>query len=103
VLAKRANPTRYQLFAQGLRRDVDASWPGGIRGFVAWNLAQQPDLIALNGEEMRVGHWRSRIEPDYVLVAHGRGSYWFARRSLGPEVLAAIRQDSRGVGATTGS
>ncbi len=94
VLAQRENPTRYQLFAQGLRRDVDASWPGGMQGFVAWNLARQPDLVAVNGEELRVGHWRSRIEPDYVPVAHGRGSYWFARRSLGPAVIAGIRRDA---------
>jgi len=98
VLAQRENPTRYQLFAQGLRRDLDDSWPGGIQGFVAWNLARQPDLIAVNGEEMRVGHWRSRIEPDYVLVAHGRGSYWFVRRSVGPDVIAAIRQGPGGTG-----
>ena len=93
VLAQKVNPTPYQLLAQGLRRDVADRWAGGMPGFVAWNLAQHPDLVAVNGAELRVGHWRSRIEPDYVLVAHSRGSYWFARRSLGPDVLDAIRHD----------
>ena len=93
VLARTVNPTRFQLLAQGLRRDVADRWAGGMPGFVAWNLAQHPDLVAVNGAELRVGHWRSRIEPDYVPVAHSRGSYWFARRSLGPQVIDALRRD----------
>ena len=92
VLDHQKAVTRYQLFAQGLRRNIDHTWPGGIKAFVDWNLAQQPDLIAMNGDEMKIGHWRHRVEADYVQVGHGPGAYFFARRCLGPDVITAMRQ-----------
>ncbi|MFZ2014744.1 MAG: hypothetical protein WAV00_13050 [Nocardioides sp.] len=92
VLDRQKAVTRYQLFAQGLRRNIDHTWPGGIKAFVAWNLAQQPDLIALNSDEMKIGHWRHRVEADYIQVGHGPGAYFFARRSLGPDVITAMRR-----------
>jgi len=96
VLDHQKSATPYQLFAQGLRKNIDHTWPGGIKAFVAWNLAQQPDLIAMNGDEMKIGHWRHRVEADYVEVGHGPGAYFFARRSLGPDVIEAMkRADAR--------
>ena len=94
VLAERANPTRYQLLSGGLGADIDARWPGGMDAFVSWNLAQQPDLIAVNGHELAVGHWTSRLKPDYVRVGYSAGAFWFARTSLGKDVLRALRADA---------
>ncbi len=93
VLAKRANPTRYQLFSGGLGAEIDDTWPGGLDAFVAWNRARQPDLVAVNGLELAVGHWTSRLRPDYVRVGYSPGAFWFARASLGPQVLRALRAE----------
>ena len=93
VLAKQANPTRYQLFSGGLGAEIDDTWPGGLDAFVAWNRARQPDLVAVNGLELAVGHWTSRLRPDYVRVGYSPGAFWFARTSLGPQVLRALRAE----------
>jgi hypothetical protein len=102
VLAQRSNPTSYQLLGEGLDTDIDDSWPGGLQGFVAWNLGHQPDLIAMNALEMSKGRWQSRLAAEYVQVGYAPGLYWLARRSLGPEELQAIRQDGQVVHAAVG-
>jgi hypothetical protein len=90
-LVDRTNPTRYQVFSAGLQDYVDDTWPGGKPAFVAWNLARQPDLIVVNRHRLADQAWRSWIGPGYVPVASSPGAEWFARRSLGPAVLKAIR------------
>ena len=92
VLAGLTNPTRYQVFSDGLQDYVDDTWPGGIDAFAAWNLARHPDLIVVNQHRLQDQSWRSRIGPDYVRVATSPGAVWFVRRSVGPEVIDAIRQ-----------
>lgn len=92
VLAGLTNPTRYQVFSDGLQDYVDDTWPGGIDAFAAWNLARHPDLIVVNQHRLQDQSWRSRIGPDYVRVATSPGAAWFVRRSVGPEVIDAIRQ-----------
>jgi hypothetical protein len=91
VLAGRANPTRYQMVSGGLQNHVQDVWPGGLDGFVRWNLARRPKLIAVGRYELRHGDWAARIGPDYTVVARAPGVVWFARRSLGSHVIAAIR------------
>jgi hypothetical protein len=103
LLAERTNPTRYQMFTGGLADHVDAVWPGGLDGFVTWNLARRPDYITVGKEQLRSGHWRPRIGDEYVVVARDPQAVWFARRSLGPRILAALRRGPDGVGASPGS
>jgi hypothetical protein len=95
VLADRANPTRYQLFSEGLQYHLDDTWPGGLDGFVRWNLDRKPELIALSLDEMKDGHWRSRIGSDYVEVARSPAIMWLANRSVGHEVIHSIRSADR--------
>ncbi len=92
LLAGRSNPTRYQVFSAGLQDYVDDTWPGGIDAFTAWNLARHPDLIVVNQHRLLDQPWRARMGPDYVRVATAPGADWFVRRSVGPAVIAAIRQ-----------
>jgi hypothetical protein len=92
VLARRTNPTRHQLFSEGLQHNLGDTWPGGIKGFVAWNLKRRPDLIVVGRDELRDREWKDRIGPAYVVVARAPGSVWFARRSLGADVIASIRE-----------
>ena len=99
VLAKQANPTRYQLLQGGLDRHLADTWPGGRDAFVAWNLARQPDLIPVSALEMEFGQWKPVLEPDYVKVGVTPGAVWFARRSLGPDVIQAIRHETTALNA----
>ena len=99
VLAQRSNPTSYQLLSDGQTDLIDDAWPGGLDGWVQWNLAQQPDLVAVNGLELKLGDWKSRLGPGYVQVGSAPGVFWFARASYGPETLQAIRVEGRAVRA----
>lgn len=103
VLAERTNPTRYQLLSEGLQYHVDDTWPGGMDAFVTWNLAQQPELLVVNGLELREGHWRDRVQPEYVRVGRAPGVFWFARSSLGTRVIHAIQRDLAAIHARSGS
>jgi hypothetical protein len=102
VLAQRPNPTPYQLLSDGQSENIDDSWPGGLTAWVDWNLAQHPDLVAVNGLELTLGDWRTRLEPGYVQVGSAPGVFWFARVSLGRDELQAIRLDGRAVRAALG-
>jgi hypothetical protein len=90
VLAGRTNPTRYQMFRGGLQDYMEDTWPGGLTGFKQDLVGQRPDLIAV-GET--VSHrWRASIEPEYVYVGSAPFWGWYARASLGPEKIAALRR-----------
>jgi hypothetical protein len=90
VLTGRTNPTRYQMFRNGLQDYMEDTWPGGLTGFKQDLVAQHPDLIAV-GET--VSHsWRASIEPDYVYVGSAPVWGWYARASLGEAKIAALRK-----------
>jgi hypothetical protein len=90
VLAGRTNPTRYQMFRGGLQDYMDDTWPGGLTGFKQDLVGEHPDLIAV-GETVS-DRWRASIEPDYVYVGSAPIWGWYARASLGPETIAALRR-----------
>lgn len=90
VLTGKTNPTRYQMFRGGLQDFMNDKWPGGLAAFQRRLVAQKPDLIAV-GET--VSHrWRATIEPEYVYVGSAPVWGWYARASLGPAKIAALRK-----------
>jgi hypothetical protein len=90
VLTRRTNPTRYQMFRNGLQDYMDDTWPGGLDGFKRDLLAGHPDLISV-GET--VSHrWRASIEPDYVYIGSAPVWDWYARASLGEAKIAELRR-----------
>jgi 4-amino-4-deoxy-L-arabinose transferase-like glycosyltransferase len=90
VLTGRTNPTRYQMFRGGLQDYMQDTWPGGLVGFQQDLVAAHPDLIAVG---TTVSHrWRRAIEPDYVYVGSAPVWDWYARASLGPTKIAALRK-----------
>jgi hypothetical protein len=97
VLADRTNPTRYQMFSAGLRDHVDDVWPGGMDGFVAWNLARHPDYVVIDAAQVANGDWRPILKDQYVQVARDPRAVWFARRSLGPRIIHALQSSPEGV------
>jgi hypothetical protein len=100
VLARRASPTRYQLLRMGLGRELRATWPGGMHGFVLWNRARHLDLVVVSDREMHRGYWRSILGRGFVRVGHSPGAFWFGRTTLGPDLLRSIRRHTRAISAS---
>ncbi len=89
VLSRRTNPTRYQMFSSGLDGYVDASYPGGLSGFVDKMRGDQPDLVMLGPPRPL---WISEfIKSDYRRIGRAPGWSWYARRSLGHAELSRLR------------
>jgi len=93
VLSGRRNPTRHQMFANGLARYVDDTWPGGMPGFQRSLLDAHPDLVAIGTPGNQ--RWRRAMRPAYARVGRAPGWIWLARRSLGPEELQRLRDAHR--------
>ena len=93
VLSGKTNPTRYQTFTSGMDDYVDDTWPGGLRGFGEWIGREQPTMITLRGE---VTPWLAEtIETEYRRVGGAPGWVWYVHRSVGPDVLSALRSDDK--------
>ncbi len=90
VLTGRTNPTRYQMFRGGLQDYLEDTWPGGRDAFARELVADAPDLIAV-GETVSL-RWRRAIMPDYVFIGRAPEWEWYARASLGPDTIAALRR-----------
>ena len=63
--------------------------PGGLDGFKRDLVADEPDLVAV-GETVSQ-RWRASIQPDYVYVGSAPLWDWYARASLGEDVIADLR------------
>jgi hypothetical protein len=93
VLSGRRNPTRMQMFGNGLDRYVDDTWPGGLAGFVSEIKQAQPEVIAVGKSSLT--SWAPRIEDDYVRFGRADGWAWYGHRSLGEDELSALAQAAR--------
>lgn len=88
VLSGKTNPTRHQVFATGLGRYIDDTWPDGLEGFGEWIGREQPTMITVAGG---LRPWMTAtIEADYRRVGRAPGWTWYAHQSLGPDVLADL-------------
>jgi 4-amino-4-deoxy-L-arabinose transferase-like glycosyltransferase len=90
VLSGKTNPTRYQMFASGLDRYVDDTWPGGLKGFAGWIKREQPTLVAIG--QPRTDRWAGMLRPDYKRLGCAPGWTWFAHESLGPDALTQLQR-----------
>lgn len=92
VISSKSNPTRHQTFSSGMQRHLDDTWPGGLEGFGEWIGREQPTMITMQGN---VRSWMAEmIETDYQRVGRAPGWVWYARRSLGPDVLSDLERAS---------
>ena len=94
VLSGKVNPSRHQMFMVGLSTYVQDTWPGGLKGYQRWVRRQKPDLIAIGSP--RPKFWASAFAADYVAVGCAPDWRWFARRSLGDDVLEQLRDAAAG-------
>ncbi len=91
VLSGKTNPTRHQMFTNGLDRYVDDTYPGGLRGLSTWIGHQEPTIIALGGRAPR--RWLAEtLNSEYQRVGKAPGWAWHVHESVGPETMSALRR-----------
>jgi hypothetical protein len=91
VLSGMTNPTRHQTFSSGMQHYVNDHYPGGLSGYAQFVARDKPTLIAV-GTKHGIPKWlRSTITADYERVGHAPHWTWYALRSLGSDVLSALR------------
>jgi hypothetical protein len=88
VLSGKTNPTRNQMFSNGLSTYVDDTWEGGMAGFRQDMLDRQPTLIAIGKPGRKA--WAKAFASDYQKVGCPPGWVWYANKSLGEEKLARL-------------
>lgn len=90
VLSGMTNPTRYQMFQDGLNRYVKHHWPGGLHGFADWIGRQEATIIAVGRHG--VPRWlEDTISQEYVYAGEAKGWTCYVNRSVDPEAVSAIR------------
>jgi hypothetical protein len=91
VLAHQRNPSRLQLFGNGLVGYVDATWPGGSDGYGRWVGRQAPTLIAL-GNGGVVPDWLDpTLDKRYDRVGTTIGWDWYVRSDVGAPTRRELR------------
>lgn len=90
VLTEQTNRTRFQMFRGGQQYYVDDNWPGGRVGFRRDLVKDAPDLVSIGDSVSQ--RWRAGIEPAYVWIGNASDWGWYARASLGPDKIAALRR-----------
>jgi hypothetical protein len=89
VFTGQTNRSRYQMFRGGLQYYVDDHWPGGRAGFRRDLVKDAPALVSVGDTVSQ--RWRAGIEPAYVWIGNADDWGWYARASLGPKKIAALR------------
>jgi hypothetical protein len=90
VLAGKRNPSRIQLFGNGLIDYVEDTWPGGIQGYAEWvTTTSRPTIVAIG---TTVPGWlRPSFRDAYVLAGPAPGWTWYVRRDAPMPVRRALR------------
>ncbi|MGC4109507.1 MAG: DolP-mannose mannosyltransferase [Nocardioides sp.] len=90
ALTDRQSPTPYQYFSGSAVRYLEATYPGGMRGFLTSLEALHPEVVAV-GTSFK-GLWPyGWLTRDYVRIGTGVGVSWYLSRSLGPDAIARAR------------
>ncbi len=90
VLSGKTNPTRYQMFTNGLDDYIDDTFPGGIAGFSEWIGREEPTILARSGQNpppWLVG----TLESEYQRVGTAPGWVWYVHESVDAETISALQ------------
>jgi hypothetical protein len=91
VLSGRTNPTRYQIFGNGLTDYTDATYPGGLAGYVEAIERAGPTFITI--KHAHSYEWlQPMLHRDYRSVARSPGWHWYVRRDLGAYAVRQIEE-----------
>jgi len=92
VLAHQRNPTRFQLFGNGLEDYLDDVWPGGREGYARWIDRHAPDLVVV-GTESGTPDWVAPVlARDFVEVGESPGWRWYVRPQVGQAKVAELKR-----------
>lgn len=84
ALARRTNPTSYQLFNGNMIRYLDHDYPGGLRGYRHLIARTRPTFIVVGGQS-RGAHWTEGfLARDYWRIGNGASWSWYLSRAAGP-------------------
>ncbi len=97
VLTRSTSVSRFVLFDHGMRDYVAAQWAGGLNGYVAWLLTEQPDVVFMSTRNPRA--FVDPLLDTYVKVSGparlGGHPEWrtYVRADLDAATVRAIRED----------
>lgn len=85
ILTQQRQGSRFQLFAHGMTRYLNDTFPGGLRGYRLWVAQHAPTVIALRDSAPR---WLApTLGSSYVKVGKAPGWAWYVRRDVGAQAL----------------
>lgn len=97
VLTRSTSISRFVLFDHGMRDYVATQWVGGLNGYVAWLITEQPDVVFMSTRNPRA--FVDPLLESYVKVSGaarlGGHQEWrtYVRADLDPATVRAIRED----------
>ncbi|MGA8247004.1 MAG: hypothetical protein WB797_08870, partial [Nocardioides sp.] len=90
ALARRDNPTRYQLFSPSMESYLDHTRPGGLRSYAAHVRQLRPTFIVV-GTSYK-GYWPYRVlTRHYWRIGRGTDWTWYLSRRAGVGALLSAR------------
>ena len=90
AIARRDNPTRYQLFDPPMQAFLDRSTRGGLKGYAAYIARTHPTLVAIPAR-LHASWLEPVLSADYVQAGHGPTWTWYVARAAGPAEAIAVR------------
>lgn len=91
MLTHRTNPTPYQMFDHGFADYVDATYPGGLAGYLAEVRRIAPTYIVTQNRFMP-DWFKPWLEEHYASVGITDRFRWWVSKSLGPDVRHRLHQ-----------
>lgn len=87
-LAGQPGPGRYLLTGNGIDQYLEATYAGGVEGYVEWLGSQQATVVAVTGQP---SWFHSVLQADYRFVGQGPGWRWYVNRQLDPATIHDVR------------
>lgn len=94
VLLETCSETPYQMFGSGFTGYYEATYPGGLAGYVERIRAIGPDLVVV-GTDRSIPSWAEPLREDYVWSGRVYGWVFLARQDLPDEQRRALRRAVR--------
>jgi hypothetical protein len=90
ALSGRRSPTPYQIMSRTQERYLEATYPGGMGGFLETLANAHPTFVAV-GRTSQTGFARAWLRTDYRRVGGNDGWQWYLARSAGRDALIRAR------------
>lgn len=91
ALSGRDSPVPYQIMSDTQQRYLDATYPGGMRGFLEHVLVGLQPTFVVVGESFRSRWPTSQLDSDYWRVGIGSHWTWYLNKAAGRAALLRAR------------